>query len=71
MNSERKHVKAIVVIDGKNACFQPEPSKEVARILKATARAIERGIPNCNERKLYDQYGNAVGVLAYHVKKEN
>lgn len=55
-------MKVIITIEVDNDAFQPEPSKELARILKELSDKIShKGIED--KRPLYDINGNNVGWL--------
>ena len=55
-------------IEMDNAAFEESPIGELGRILKRLANDVNRGDFACDEMKLRDINGNAVGVAKYDPK---
>jgi len=53
-----------VAVDTRNAAFDPDPTPEIARILRAVADRVEKGEDCSHYLTIFDVNGNDVGRFA-------
>jgi hypothetical protein len=56
--------KFLLNLSTNNAAFQPDPTPEIARVLRAVADRIESGDTYDTFRNILDENGNVAGTFA-------